>query len=91
MADALRATRSVPGFHAALHVHFVETSPVLRAAQAESVPNATWHNQIGDLPHGPLFLIANEFFDALPIRQFIRDGAGWRERMVGVQDGTLQV
>lgn len=89
MADALRATQGVPGFHAALDVHFVETSPVLRAAQAQAIPDAQWHDRVDTLPDAPLFVIANEFFDALPIRQFIRDGAGWRERMVGLDGDTL--
>jgi SAM-dependent MidA family methyltransferase len=89
MADILRATKSVPGFHAALTVHFVETSPVLRKAQAAAVGDAVWHNDVTTLPDQPLWLVANEFFDALPIRQFVRDGDGWRERMVGVTDDTL--
>lgn len=89
MADALRATKAVPGFHAALSVHFVETSPVLRARQAQVVPDATWHDGVATLPDAPLYLIANEFLDALPIRQFLRDGDGWREKMVGVTDGAL--
>ncbi|MEO0917717.1 MAG: SAM-dependent methyltransferase, partial [Pseudomonadota bacterium] len=91
MADALRATRGVPDFHASLEVHFVETSPVLRRAQADAVPDAIWHDGIETLPPGPLFLIANEFFDALPIRQFVRDGDAWRERMVGLEGDTLQI
>src|SRR3712207_7464941 len=50
--------------------HFVETSPVLRAAQAERVPGADWHDDLGTLPEdGPVLLVANEFFDALPVRQ----------------------
>ncbi len=89
MADALRATRGVPGFHQALSVHFIETSPTLRDLQAKAVPNAQWHDTIDGLPDAPLFVIANEFFDALPIRQFIRNGNGWRERMVGVTDNNL--
>ncbi|MEJ6397659.1 class I SAM-dependent methyltransferase [Yoonia sp. 208BN28-4] len=89
MADALRATRGVPGFHAAAQVHFVETSPVLRAAQAKAVPDAQWHDSVTTLPDQPLFLIANEFFDALPIRQFTRDGRGWRETTVALVDDTL--
>jgi len=89
MADALRATKAVAGFHAALQVHFVETSPSLRAKQAAAVPDAQWHNDVSTLPDAPLFLIANEFFDALPIRQFTRDAAGWREHMVAVVDGKL--
>ncbi|MGJ8621514.1 MAG: class I SAM-dependent methyltransferase [Yoonia sp.] len=91
MADALRATQAVPGFHAALTVHFVETSPVLRAAQAKAVPDAQWHNDVTTLPAAPLYLIANEFFDALPIRQFVRAGDGWHERMVGLTEGQLSL
>jgi NADH dehydrogenase [ubiquinone] 1 alpha subcomplex assembly factor 7 len=89
MQDALRATAGVPGFHAALEVHLVETSPRLRQAQAARVPQAIWHDSVETLPEVPLFLIANEFLDALPIRQFVRDGHGWRERVVGLEDGTL--
>jgi len=77
----LRATKGVPAFAPA--VHFVETSPTLRSAQAERVPNAVFHDGIATLPDAPTFLIANEFFDALPIRQFQRDGDRWRERVIG--------
>ena len=90
MADALRATATVPGFHAALRVHFIEASPVLRAAQARAVPNAVWHDDLGSLPDVPVFVIANEFFDALPIKQFVRVGDGWSERRVGGDGALLQ-
>jgi SAM-dependent MidA family methyltransferase len=83
MADLLRATRRVPGFHDALSVHLVEASPALRAEQARRVPGATWHDRVEALPEGPLLLLANEFFDALPIRQFVRTGPFWSERVVG--------
>lgn len=83
MADLLRATARIAGFAAAAHVHFVETSPVLRAAQAVRVPHAHWHDQLSAVPaDAPLLLVANEFFDALPVRQFERAADGWRERMV---------
>ena len=79
-ADALRAMRQAG---LTPPVHFVETSPVLRARQREAVPQARWHEGVETLPTDrPLIVIANEFFDALPIRQFQRTGAGWRERMV---------
>lgn len=91
MADLLRATKGVAGFHAAAEVHLIEASPVLRAKQAEVVPHATWHSDISTLPDAPLYIVANEFFDALPIRQFTRDDGGWREHMVGVQDGALNL
>ena len=81
-ADALRVLRSA-GF--AGEVHLVEASPVLRDAQRKAVPNATWHESIEDLPAKPLLLAANEFLDALPIRQFV-DGI---ERRVGVAAGGL--
>ncbi len=68
-------------------VHFVETSPVLRAAQAKRVPDATWHDAVDTLPPDrPLIVIANEFFDALPIRQLVRRAGGWHERLVACQD-----
>ncbi len=83
MRDALRAIGAVaPDFRAALSVHLVETSPRLRAAQAALLPDATWHERIEELPDGKLLLLANEFLDALPIRQFVRRGAGWKERFV---------
>lgn len=89
MADILRATHSVAGFNDAAQVHFVETSPTLRKEQATRVPDATWHDNITTLPDMPLFLVANEFFDALPIRQFHRDDNGWREVQVGAQGEAL--
>jgi NADH dehydrogenase [ubiquinone] 1 alpha subcomplex assembly factor 7 len=91
MADALRATARVPGFHAAMRLHLIEASPVLRARQAATLaPFAPqFHDSADTLPDSPLFLLANEFFDALPIRQFLRRGDGWAERMVGAQDGAL--
>lgn len=91
MADLLRATRAVPGFHAALSLHLIEASPVLRAVQARTLArdDITWHDSVDTLPDAPLYLVANEFFDALPIRQFQRRGDGWRERCVGVRDGRL--
>ena len=83
-ADGLRAMAKA-GLTPA--VHFVETSPTLRAAQAERVPQATWHDTVDSLPADrPLIVVANEFFDALPIRQLIRRGEGWHERLVACQD-----
>ncbi|MEO0945005.1 MAG: SAM-dependent methyltransferase, partial [Pseudomonadota bacterium] len=71
MADLLRATAGVPGFHDAMRLHLVETSPALRQRQVETVARAfQHHDRLEDVPDGPLFLIANEFFDALPVRQF---------------------
>lgn len=91
MADMLRATRGVPGFHDAIRVHLIEASPVLRARQRETLARfeVTWCDTLHDLPEAPLYLIANEFFDALPIRQFVRDPQGWRERVVGPAEDAL--
>lgn len=88
MRDALRAIdAAAPAFRAALSVHLVETSPRLRALQAAAVPGAAFHDGIATLPRAPLILLANEFLDALPIRQFVRRGAGWTERFVA--DGRI--
>lgn len=91
MADILRATERVPGFQAAAQVTLVEASPTLRDVQRKTLRGAevTWAESAADLPDAPLFLIANEFFDALPIRQFIRQGGGWAERRVGAAEGAL--
>ncbi|MDE9450910.1 SAM-dependent methyltransferase [Aliiroseovarius sp. Z3] len=93
MADILRATKNVPGFHAAARVHLIEASPVLKTAQAKALaPHAIVHHESVDtLPEAPLFLLANEFFDALPIRQFQKDGTGWRERQVGFEHDNLAI
>ena len=91
MADMLRATRAVPGFHDALRVHLVEASPALRARQAVALSghDPVWHDSVEGLDEMPLFLVANEFFDALPVRQFLRANDAWRERVIGLQDGAL--
>jgi len=79
-ADALRAMRP---FGLKPPVHFVEASPALREKQRALVPDARWHDDVASLPGGrPLLLVANEFFDALPVRQFVKTVTGWRERMV---------
>ena len=75
MADALRLWPTPS-------VHFIETSPALRAEQAARVPHAHWHDSLAGIPDGPLILLANEFLDALPVRQFIRRDSGWMERYV---------
>jgi len=92
MADILRATRAVPGFHTAAQVHLVEASATLRQIQRDKLgaANVTWCDAVSDLPDDqPLYLVANEFFDALPIRQFQRDTIAWREVNVVAPEGTL--
>ena len=92
MADILRATRGIPGFHAAVDVVLMEASPALRAQQRQALGAhpVQWIDRIDQLPDAPLLLVANEFFDALPIRQFTRAAGGWSETMIGVADGTLR-
>ncbi|GAB6052762.1 SAM-dependent methyltransferase [Magnetospira thiophila] len=90
MADALRAARAVPAFQKAVRPHLVEISPTLTAVQKETLgrldlPHApTWSETFAEVPEGPMILFANEFFDALPIRQFERTDEGWFERLVTV-------
>lgn len=89
MADALRlADRVAPDFAAALRLHLIETSPRLRAAQAERLGGrvAAWHEGLETLPPGPLLLVANEFLDALPVRQILPEG---RERAIGLAGDRL--
>ena len=88
-ADLLRAGKRLPGFLKASDLHLVETSPVLRDVQARSLERApvpvSWHSDIATLPEdAPLLIVANEFFDALPIRQIQRVQGGWRERLLAI-------
>jgi SAM-dependent MidA family methyltransferase len=91
MIDAMRAARVVPEFLAGARVHMVESSPRLTAIQwdrlAEAGIAADWHERIDQLPPGTSIILANEFFDALPIRQFQKQQGIWRERVVGL-DGA---
>ncbi len=95
MADVLRvAERLAPDLAAAASVHMVETSERLVAVQRETLRSCAtpiaWHRRLDDVPEGFLLLVANEFFDAIPIRQFVKTPDGFRERTVGLAaDGGL--
>src|SRR5262249_9314117 len=90
MSDLLRAAATVPDFRRALRLPLVETSAPLRAAQEERLAQfaPVWVPRFEDLPDGSMLLVANEFLDALPIRQFVRHGAHWSERMVTLDRGN---
>jgi len=85
--DALGAARR---FGLTPHVHFVEASSALAAVQRNLVPDAIWHMDVSGVPDdAPLLIVANEFLDALPVRQLVRSANGWRERMVGLDGERL--
>ncbi len=93
MKDALRAARVDQGFMAALNLHLVETSRTLRAKQADALAgfDVAWHEDVLQVPEGPMLLVANEFFDALPIHQLERSVGGWRERRIDLgPDGLFR-
>ena len=89
ISDVVRVCAKVPGFLEAAHVHLVETNPHLRAFQSQALGpiKAHWHETLEGVPSGPSLILANEFFDCLPIRQFILGDAGWHEKLVGL-DGA---
>ncbi|MFT3973042.1 MAG: SAM-dependent methyltransferase [Amaricoccus sp.] len=91
MADILRVATRLPGFAEAARLWLVETSPALRARQAQvlAAHRPSWAGRLDDLPEGPLFVVANEFLDALPIRQFQRADVLWRERHVGLENDAF--
>ena len=92
MADALRAIESATGEPQPFDIVLVEASARLARRQREALSGeaVTWCSDVEDLPsRGPAFIIANEFLDALPVRQFVRTTAGWQERLVVVEDGTI--
>lgn len=93
MADALRAIRVLPPLYQALNIHLVEINPVLREKQKAMLQGArslTWHDSIDSVPPGPSVILANEYFDVLPIHQVVRHDDGWHERTVEIAaDGQL--
>ena len=84
MADALRAAKLATGFLEAVEIHLVEASPLLRKQQRQVLAGhrPDWHDNLGEVPEGPLLVLANEFFDALPVHQYERGTRGWCERLV---------
>ncbi len=90
MADALRAAKTVPDFRSACSVHLVETSPVLQSVQRDQLADCglepRWHQKVENVPAGPVILIANEFLDALPVRQYVMREGKWFERCVGLSE-----
>ena len=91
MADVLRAASAVlPDFAAAIDLHLIETSPTLARLQRAALGGgrARWHAGLRTLPEGPTILIANEFFDALPVEHHVRRGDGWHRRCVAVDAAT---
>jgi NADH dehydrogenase [ubiquinone] 1 alpha subcomplex assembly factor 7 len=94
LKDALRAIGVMPAFREAIVLHLVEISPVLRAQQKSMLADVGvpvfWHDALADVPKGPVIVIANEFFDALPVNQAVKGDRGWHERRVAIgDDGKL--
>ena len=93
MADALRALRVLPPLYQSLTVHLVEVNPVLREKQKAALangPEVSWHTSIDTVPDGPGIILANEYFDVLPVHQAIRGESGWHERCVDLdREGEL--
>jgi len=92
--DALRATKAVPGFREAALLHLVEISPALRKVQEQRLAKAgvamLWHDTLEDVPGGASIIVANEFIDALPVHQAVKQDDGWHERVVNVSaEGNL--
>jgi SAM-dependent MidA family methyltransferase len=88
MNDALRALQVVPAFRDTLKVHLVEISPMLRAQQERTLGAVTrpvaWHAALDEVPKGPAIILANEFFDALPVNQAVKTERGWHERQIEI-------
>jgi NADH dehydrogenase [ubiquinone] 1 alpha subcomplex assembly factor 7 len=92
MLDALRAAKAVPGFRKAIEIHFVEVSPVLEQLQRDNLESSevptNWHKSLDEVPQGPSIILANEFFDALPVQQAVMCADGWHERVVKIDENN---
>jgi NADH dehydrogenase [ubiquinone] 1 alpha subcomplex assembly factor 7 len=92
MADALRALRVLPPLSQLLCVHLVEINPVLREKQRAMLSgarNISWHDNIDEVPEGPAIILANEYFDVLPIHQAVKQETGWHERVVDIDENDM--
>lgn len=90
MRDAVRALNVVPAFRRAIVVHLVEVSPALEKIQRETLAKSGmmvhWHRALSDVPGGPAIILANEFVDALPVHQMVKQTDGWHERVVALNN-----
>lgn len=86
MKDIIRATSHIKKFHDSCEIHLIENSPILKDIQKKNLSDINikicWHTDISTVPDKPAIIVANEFFDALPIHQYYKTSSGWRERMV---------
>jgi NADH dehydrogenase [ubiquinone] 1 alpha subcomplex assembly factor 7 len=92
MHDALRAARSVPAFRDAAHIHLIESSTTLRETQGQALApfcKPQWHQSLAAVPEAPLIIIANEFFDALPVEQHVFENGSWHKRLVKLDADAL--
>ena len=93
MADILRTAGVMPGFLQACQVHLVEMSPVLKSLQQQNLGTAPcpilWHKNIDNIPDEPTLIVANEFFDALPIHQYVFQNGAWHERVILIENNQL--
>ena len=93
LADVLRVAHRLPGFAGAIDLHLVEISPALREIQRRTLADCgrpvSWVASLDDVPPGPAIVLANEFFDTLPVRHYVRKPRGWHERLVGFGNGAL--
>jgi NADH dehydrogenase [ubiquinone] 1 alpha subcomplex assembly factor 7 len=94
MNDALRAAKVLPAFREAAVLHLVEISPALQAVQERTLEQLPvpmyWHSALTDVPKGPAIVVANEFFDALPVQQAVKSAHGWHQRLVAIdEEGRL--
>jgi NADH dehydrogenase [ubiquinone] 1 alpha subcomplex assembly factor 7 len=90
MADAVRAARVLPPLYQALSIHLVEINPALREKQRAALSGVriiAWHDKVEEVPNGPAVILANEYFDVLPIHQMVKRDTGWHERTVEI-DGN---
>jgi NADH dehydrogenase [ubiquinone] 1 alpha subcomplex assembly factor 7 len=96
MFDALRAAHVVKGFREAIVLHLVEISPALQQVQQRRLESLDavmlWHATFDEVPGGPSIIIANEFIDALPVHQAVKQSDGWHERVIDIApEGNLAI
>lgn len=86
MRDILRVAKADPAFQKAIKPTILEKSEQLRSIQQSTIgADISFIENLNDLSDLPAIIIANEFFDALPIRQFRFEDGGWLECFIDAQ------
>jgi NADH dehydrogenase [ubiquinone] 1 alpha subcomplex assembly factor 7 len=95
MRDLLNGTNKASEFQQSLNIYLLDINPILKKIQQQNLlqshSNINWIDNLSNLPQSPTIFIANEFFDALPIHQYVKEKNSWFENVISVKHDNNQL